>query len=87
MKNALKKKKKRPRLKFKTGLALIRLRPTVEPKRFPVSPDHLIKGRINISFYGKLPTYPSPKPTFCPKSEVSVNVDSGEGRVDSFSEA
>ena len=29
--------------------------------------------------YGKLPTYPSPKPTFCPKSEASVNVDLGEG--------
>ena len=27
----------------------------------------------------KLPTYPSPKPTFCPKWEVSVNVSLGEG--------
>ena len=28
----------------------------------------------------KLPTYPSPKPTFCPKLQVSVNVDLiGEG--------
>ena len=23
----------------------------------------------------ELPTYPSPKPTFCPESEVSFNVD------------
>ena len=28
---------------------------------------------------GKLPTYPSPKPTFCPKRKVSVNVGLGEG--------
>ena len=28
---------------------------------------------------GKLTTYPSPKPTFCPKRDVSVNVDLGEG--------
>ena len=27
---------------------------------------------------GKLPTYPSPKPSFCPKREVSVNVSLGE---------
>ena len=26
-----------------------------------------------------LPTYPSPKPTFCPKWEVNVNVGLGEG--------
>ena len=35
---------------------------------------------------GKLPTYPSPKSTFCPKWEVSVNVGLGEGWVGSFSE-
>ena len=35
---------------------------------------------------GKLPTYPSPKPTFCPKWGVSVNVDLGEGWVGSFPE-
>ena len=29
---------------------------------------------------GKLPTYCSPKPTFCPKREVSVNVGLEEGR-------
>ena len=34
----------------------------------------------------KLPTYPSPKPTFCPKWEVSVNVGLGEGWVGSFPE-
>ena len=28
---------------------------------------------------GKLPAYPSPKPTFCPKLEVSVNDGLGEG--------
>ena len=28
---------------------------------------------------GKLPTYPSPKPPFGPKWEVSVNVDLGKG--------
>ena len=28
---------------------------------------------------GKLPTYPSPEPTFCLKSEVSINVGLGEG--------
>ena len=33
-------------------------------------------SRIN---FGKLLTYPSPKPKFCPKSELSVNVDLGEG--------
>ena len=33
------------------------------------------------SFYVsvKLPAYPSPKPTFCSKKELSVNVDLGEG--------
>ena len=34
-------------------------------------------GSIQVS--GKLPTYPSPKPSFCPKWEVSVNVSLGEG--------
>ena len=34
-------------------------------------------GSLHVS--GKLPTYPSPKPTFCPKWEVSVNVGLGEG--------
>ena len=32
-----------------------------------------------VQVSGKLPTYPSPNPTFCPKGEVSVNVDLGEG--------
>ena len=35
---------------------------------------------------GKLPTYPFPRPTFCPKWEVSVNVGLGEGYVGSFPE-
>ena len=35
---------------------------------------------------GKLPTYPSPKPTVCPKWEVSDDVDVGEGWVVSFPE-
>ena len=40
------------------------------------------------SFYvsGKLPTYPSSKPAFCPKWEESVNVGLGEGLVGSFPE-
>ena len=33
----------------------------------------------SLYIYGKLPTYPTPKPTFCPKWEVSVNVGLGEG--------
>ena len=32
-----------------------------------------------IKVSGKLPTYPSPKLAFCPKCEVSVNIDLGEG--------
>ena len=31
-----------------------------------------------------LPTYPYPNPTFCPKWEVNVNVDLGEGQAGSF---
>ena len=40
------------------------------------------------SFYvpGKLPTYPSLKPTFCPNWEQSVNISLGEGYVRSFPE-
>ena len=34
-------------------------------------------GSIKVS--GKLSTYPSPKPTFCPKGEVGDNVGLGEG--------
>ena len=33
-----------------------------------------------------MPNYPSPKPTFCPKWQVSVNVGVGEGLVSSFPE-
>ena len=39
-------------------------------------------GSIKVS--GKLPTYPSPNPAFCPKWEVSVDADLGEGYVGSF---
>ena len=39
-----------------------------------------------IQVFGKLPTYPSPKSTFCPEREVSVNVGSGEGWKGSFPE-
>ena len=41
-------------------------------------------GSLYIS--GKLPTYPSPKPRFCPKWEVSVDVGLGEGKVGSLPE-
>ena len=51
------------------------------------NPDHFLRitcklrvrnpGSIWVS--GKLPTYPSPKPLFCPKREVSDNVGLGEG--------
>ena len=40
------------------------------------------KSAHNVgSFYvsGKLPTYPSAKPAFCPKWEVSVNIGLEEG--------
>ena len=43
-----------------------------------------VKGSLYVS--GKLPTYPSSKPTFCLKWEVSVNAGLGEGWVDSFQE-
>ena len=36
------------------------------------------KGLGSLYVPGKLPTYPSPKPTFCPKWEVSVNLCLGE---------
>ena len=38
---------------------------------------HVCFESIQVS--GKLPTYPSPKPSFCPKREVSVNANLGEG--------
>ena len=34
----------------------------------------------------KLPTYPSPKPTICPKWEASLNVSLVEGYEGSFPE-
>ena len=42
------------------------------------------RGSLYVS--AKLPTYPSPRPTFCPKGDVSVNVGLGEGYVGSFQE-
>ena len=41
---------------------------------------------VALTISGKLSTYPSPKPTFCPRWEVSVNAGLGEGKVDSFPE-
>ena len=44
-------------------------------------------NQIRTKFFGsitvsrKLPTYPSPKPSFCPKWEVSVHVNLGEGSL------
>ena len=43
--------------------------------------SHLNHAWDHYTFSGKLPTYPSPKPTACPKWEVSDNVDLGEGWV------
>ena len=39
-----------------------------------------IAGKNKVSSYvsGKLPTYPSPKPSLCPKFEASVNAGLGE---------
>ena len=39
--------------------------------------EYIFFGSFYVSW--KLPTYPSPKPAFCPKWEVSVNVGLGEG--------
>ena len=43
--------------------------------------SHLNHAWDHCTFSGKLPTYPSPKPTACPKWDLSYNVDLGEGRV------
>ena len=58
------------------------LRPVITKVKvqFPVKPEFF--GSLYVS--GKLLTYPSPKPTFSPKWEVSVNVGLGEGWVGSF---
>ena len=45
-----------------------------------------LKGFGSLYVSGKLPTYPCPKPIFCPKWEVSVNVELGKGLVVSFPE-
>ena len=56
----------------------------VVDEAFGQTPPGEVKTRIMIhleSSYAsrKLPTYPSLKPTFCPKWELSVNVGIGEG--------
>ena len=54
-----------------------------------ITPAPLTLDQVNgflLYVSGKLPTYPFPKATFCPKCEVSVNVGVGEGRVGSFPE-
>ena len=43
----------------------------LEAKPSDFKPDHL--GLLYVS--GNLPTYPFPRPTFCPKWEVRANVD------------
>ena len=50
----------------------------------PVPCERRPGGSLHVS--GKLPTYPSRKPAFCSKWEVSVNVGLGEGYVSSFPE-
>ena len=55
--------------------------PTFQVLYAPYEP-HLsapISTKRILYISGKLPTYPSPKPTFCPKWEVSINVGLGEG--------
>ena len=44
---------------------------------YATTQNHIIFGG-SLYVSGKLPTYPSPKPTFSPKREVSVNVGLGE---------
>ena len=44
----------------------------------------ILYGSITVS--GKLSTYPSPKPAFCPKWKESANVGLREGWVGSFPE-
>ena len=47
-------------------------------------PPFTLLGLIQVS--EKLPTYPSPKPTFYPKKKVSANVSLGQGQVGSLPE-
>ena len=67
-------------------IACLKPRNSVELKKklSSVLWDQNIFGSLYVS--GKLPTYTFPKPTFCPKWEVSVNVVLGEGYVGSFPE-
>ena len=41
--------------------------------------SRLVFAKVSIEVTGKLPTYPSPNPTFCPKWELSVHFDLGKG--------
>ena len=67
-------------------IACLKPRNSVELKKklSSVLWDQNIFGSLYVS--GKLPTNTFPKPTFCPKWEVSVNVGLGEGYVGSFPE-
>ena len=57
----------------------------IETYKVPTPPEDLAVYQV-WALQNTLPTYPSPKPTFCPNWEVSDNVDLGEGWVVSFPE-
>ena len=63
-----------PTLSYTWSLKKVPLSGGASPYReYPPSPPAVtmkVFGSLYVS--GKLPTYPSPKPTFCPKWEVSV---------------
>ena len=46
-------------------------------RRFDYQPSYNLFGSLYVS--GKLPTYPSPKPTLTLTSHLGQNVDLGEG--------
>ena len=50
--------------------------------KFPIFEFWYLSGSLYVS--GKLPTYPSPKPTFFPKWEESVKFGLAEGLVGGF---
>ena len=55
-------------------------------KSLPYSPCLSDALADQLRFSEKLPTYPSPKPSFCPKWGVIVNVSLGVGEVGSLTE-
>ena len=60
-------------------------RPTLGGSRWHAHKHRQIKWYISrLRLCVKLPTYHSPKATFCPKWEVSVNVGLGEGWICKF---